>query len=198
MLYAHLDVNPIKIVEESSQRCGFEAYRLISRAYDRYTPETEVALLNYIFEMQQWSVKGIKQSESMMREAKARIAVWQKRTKSLRAQQEPGMMIVICTLLFSKFDSDVRKDVLNAAGRDASSKDPVTHLHNGAPRVMIDFEYMKSIVELVKRIDDQQKPSPMQLGSFSEVHDHAEYVQWNDQGAPEWQDPYEAWTPECA
>ena len=29
------------------------------------------------------------------------------------------MMIVICTLLFSKLDSDVRKDVLNAAGRDS-------------------------------------------------------------------------------
>ena len=30
VLYAHLDVDPIKIVEESSQRCGFEAYRLLS------------------------------------------------------------------------------------------------------------------------------------------------------------------------
>jgi hypothetical protein len=141
VLYAHLDVDPIKIVEESSQRCGFEAYRLLSRAYDRYTPETEVALLNNILQMQTWSVKGIKQSESMMREAKARIAVWQKRTKSLRAKQEPGMMIVICTLLFSKFDNDVRKDVLNAAGRDASSIDPETKLLNGTERVMIDFEY---------------------------------------------------------
>ena len=59
VLNAHLDVDPIKIVEESSQRCGFEAYRLLSRAYDRYTPETEVALLNNILQMQQWSVKGI-------------------------------------------------------------------------------------------------------------------------------------------
>ncbi len=119
--------------------------------------------MNNILQMQTWSVKGIKQSESMMREAKARIAVWQKRTKSLRAKQEPGMMIVICTLLFSKFDNDVRKDVRNAAGRDASSTDPETKLQNGTQRVMIDFEYMKSIVELVKRIDDQQKPSPMDL-----------------------------------
>ena len=98
ILYAHLDVDPIKIVDESSQRHGFEAYRLLSRVYDRYTPETEVALLNNSLQMQQWSVKGIKQAESMMREAKARIAIWQNRTKSLRAQQEPGMMIVICTL----------------------------------------------------------------------------------------------------
>ena len=28
VIYAHLDVDPIKIVEESTQRCGFEAYRL--------------------------------------------------------------------------------------------------------------------------------------------------------------------------
>ena len=152
VIYAHLHADPIKIVEESTQRCGFEAYRLLSRAYDRYTPETEVALLNNILQMQQWSVKGIKQAESMMREAKARIHIWQKRTKAIKSEQEPGMMIVICTILFSKFDVDVRKDVLNAAGRDSTSKDRVTGLPNGPQRVMIDFEYMKGIVELVKSI----------------------------------------------
>ena len=123
VIYAHLDADPIKIVEESTQRCGFEAYRLLSRAYDRYTPETEVALLNNILQMQQWSVKGIKQAESMMREAKARIHIWQKRTKAIKSEQEPGIMIVICTILFSKFDVDVRKDILNAAGLDSTSKD---------------------------------------------------------------------------
>ena len=56
---------------------------------------------------------------------------------------------------------------------------------------------MKSIVELVKRVDDQQKPSPMELGSFAEVHDHAEYVHWNDQGSPEWPEIYDNWPPEC-
>ena len=30
VIYALLDVDPIKIVEETSQRCGFEAYRLLS------------------------------------------------------------------------------------------------------------------------------------------------------------------------
>ena len=60
---------------------------------------------------------------------------------------------------------------------------------------MIDFECMKSIVELVKRVDDQNKPAPMDLGSFAESHDHAEYVQWNDHGAPpDW--PEDEWTPE--
>ena len=70
---------------------------------------------------------------------KARIAIWQKRTKSSRSQQEPGMMIDFCTLLFSKFDSEVRKDILNAAGRDTSAKD-AGGLQNGTQRVMVDFE----------------------------------------------------------
>ena len=133
----------------------------------------------------------------MRREAKARIAIWQKRTKSMRAQQEPGMMIVICTLLFSKFDSDVRRDVLTAAGRDGTSKD-ADGLANGTQRVMIDFEYMKNIVELVKRVDDQNRPAPMDLGSSSETHDHADYVHWNDQGAPEWPEDQGEWSADCA
>ena len=107
-----------------------------------------------------------------MCEAKASIAIWQKRTKSLRSEQEPGMMIVICTLMFSKFDTEVRKDVLNAAGRDGTSKD-AGGLPNGPQRVTVDLEYMKIFVELVKRVDDQNRPSLLDLGSFAEVHDHA-------------------------
>ena len=110
-----------------------------------------------------------------MRGAKARIAIWQKRTKAIKSEQEPGMMIVICTLLFSKFDTGVRKDVLNAARRDRTSKD-AGGLLNGPQRVIVDFEYMKGIVELVKRVDDQIRLSPMDLGSLAEMHDHAEYV----------------------
>ena len=64
--------------------------------------------------------------------------------------------------------------------------------------VMIDFEYMKNIVELVKRVDDQNRPGPMDLGSFSETHDHAEYVSWNDQGAPEWPEDQGEWSADCA
>ena len=100
-------------------------------------------------------------------------------------------MIVICTLLFSKFDSEVRKYVLNAAGRDST-------ITNGTDKVMTDFEYMKNIVELVKRVDDQNRPSAMDSESFSEVHDHADYVSWNDQGAPEWPEDQGEWSADCA
>ena len=106
-------------------------------------------------------------------------------------------MIVICALLFSKFDLDVGKDFLNVAGRDNVSKARDGHA-NGPQKVMIDFEYMKSIAALVKRVDDQNRPAPMDLGSFAEVHDHADYVRWNDHGAPDWPESYDDWSPEYA
>ena len=56
---------------------------------------------------------------------------------------------------------------------------------------MIDFEYMKSIVGLVNRVDYQNRPAPEDLGSFAEAHDHAEYVHWNDHGAPDWPESYD-------
>ena len=126
--------------------------------------------------MQQWSVKGIKQAESMMREAKARATIWQKRTKAIKVTQEPGMMIVTCTLLFSKFDFDARKDVLSAAGRDNSSRDEDDR-PDGPGRVLVDVEYTKTMVETVKRIDGENRPAPMDFGSFVETHDHAAFVQ---------------------
>ena len=73
VLHSHCDVDPTKVIEESTERCGFEAYRLLNKAYDVYTIETETQLINHMLQLGQWSVKGIVQAESLMREAKARI-----------------------------------------------------------------------------------------------------------------------------
>ena len=59
------------------------------------------------------------------------------------------MMIVICIVLFSKFDSDVRKDVFSSTGRDHKE---------GPTKVLVQFEYMRHMVENVKRIDYQNNP----------------------------------------
>ena len=37
--------------------------------YDRYNVDTEFALMNSLLQISTWSVKGIEQAESMMREA---------------------------------------------------------------------------------------------------------------------------------
>ena len=65
-------------------------------------------------------------------------------------------------------------------------------------RVQVDFGYMKTIVEQAKRFDDQLRPAPMDMGSFAEIRDHADFVQWNASGAPEWAEYEQDWSSECA
>ena len=107
------------------------------------------------------------------------------------------MMIAVCTLIFSKFDTGARKDVLSAASHATSSKDE-QGLPNETRRVLVDFEYTKSMVEAVKRVGDENRPAPMDLGSFAEVHDHAEFVHRRDVGAPDWSEYDHEWSPDCA
>ena len=106
-------------------------------------------------------------------------------TKAIKTVQEPGTMIVIYILLLSMLDPEVRKGVLNAAGRDNDST-CADGRPDGPRRVFVDFEHTKSMVETVKRIDGQNRPAFMELGSFDEIHDHAAFVQWSDEGAADW------------
>ena len=39
VLYTHCGIDPIKVLEESTARCGLEAYRCLSKAYDAYSSE---------------------------------------------------------------------------------------------------------------------------------------------------------------
>jgi hypothetical protein len=58
-----------KVIEESFDRCGFEAYRLLSIAYDPLSVDAEDQLIRSVLSIGNWSVKGIIQIESMMKEA---------------------------------------------------------------------------------------------------------------------------------
>ena len=42
VLYTHCNVDPLKILEEGDNKCWFEAYRLLSKAYDLYNENDEV------------------------------------------------------------------------------------------------------------------------------------------------------------
>ena len=183
VIYTHCDVDPIKIIEEGDHKCGFEAYRLLSKAYDLYNENDEVLLLNHVLQISQWAVKGINQAESMMREAKTRIAAWEKRTKH-KVEVREGMLITFTTMLFGKLDVPTAKDVLAHAGKES--------------KVKVDFEILKKTVEEIKLIEGRSKPTPMDLGA---VHNHISYVQAQDgsEGQEEWpeEDP-NAWYEGCA
>ena len=72
VLHTYCDTDPAKVIEEAEAKCGFEAYRLLRNIYDPYNVDTELALINNLLQISTWSVKGIEQAESMMREAKAK------------------------------------------------------------------------------------------------------------------------------
>ena len=58
----------MKIIDESKEQCGFEAYRLLSRAYDPLNADTEHVLLSHILALSSWSVKGLAPIASLMKD----------------------------------------------------------------------------------------------------------------------------------
>ena len=51
-----------KVIEESCDRCGFEAYRLLNIAYDPLSVDAEDQLIRSVLSIGNWSVKGIIQT----------------------------------------------------------------------------------------------------------------------------------------
>ena len=74
-------------------------------------------LLNNIFQIGQWSVKGVFQADSMMREAKSRMTAWEKRSTGLI---DDSMLLIINIMLFGKMDATVTKDVNAMAAQHPS------------------------------------------------------------------------------
>ena len=56
-----LESDPMNIIDESKEQCGFEAYRLFGRAYDSLDADTEHVLLSHILALSSWSVEGLPQ-----------------------------------------------------------------------------------------------------------------------------------------
>ena len=93
VIHGHCDVDPVKAINESVTRCGFEAYRLLSRAYDPYnsTPCT-FWCSTFSKELLGRSRASSGQTRRFARPRLARLL-------------HPGVMQVICTMLSGKLAS---------------------------------------------------------------------------------------------
>ena len=109
----------------------------------------------------QWSVKGIVQIDSMMREAKVRIKASQKKMKM---GVETGMMKVFLSILFSKLDLDT--SCQKEGGRKS-------------------FDKLIESIKMLRDLDKSMSSNTMDVSSFAEVDSHAEAVEWQDAGCPE-------------
>ena len=101
-----------KIIEESCDRCGFEAYRLLNIAYDPLSTDAEGQLIRSVLAIGNWSVKSIHQIGSMMKEAQVRIRALSKKMRPDMPMPDTGMWKAILSTLFNKIDLDTKKHLM--------------------------------------------------------------------------------------
>ena len=87
---------------------------MLNRAYDPFTLDTESALLSHMLAIGQWSVEGTMQAEPMMRELQVRIDALDKRTGK---RVSPDVEALICTLVYQKFDLNLKERIEREGGR---------------------------------------------------------------------------------
>ena len=163
VLHTYSGTDARKLLEESFDRCGFEGYRLLNAAYDPLCVDAEQQLVERVLSIANWSIKGITQIESMMREAGMRIRAIEKQTKQ---GIEPGMRKVFQSMLFAKLDIDTKKYVQKEGGRE-------------------DFDKLVACIKNLKALDKSMSTNKMDVSSMAEVDTHADFVAWNDAGCPE-------------
>ena len=101
-------------MEESFEKCGLEAYRLLNIAYDPMNIDAEQQLVERMLAIATWSPKGIVQIESMMPEARLIMQAIEPKTK---AKIEPGMKKVFLSMMFGKLDIETKKFCQKEGGR---------------------------------------------------------------------------------
>jgi hypothetical protein len=159
-----------KVIEESCDRCGFEAYRLLNIAYDPLSVDAEDQLIRSVLSIGNCSVKGIVHIESMMKEVHVRIRDLEKKSRPDDGMTLPdkGMTMAILSTLFNKMDLETKKHIRQQGARD-------------------DFTKMKKCVEQLRQMEKSLTNNKMDIGYIVEAADnHSEFVAWQDAGCHEW------------
>ena len=68
-----------KVLAESVDECGFEAYRLLTREYDATATDISYTLLERILVIARWQVKTIDDEVSVLRKALKRVRELERR-----------------------------------------------------------------------------------------------------------------------
>ena len=107
-----------KIIEESCDRCGFEAYRLLNIAYSPLSIDAEDQLIRWVLSIGNWSAKGLGQIESVMKGAQVRIRALRKKSRPDMPMPDKGMWMAILSTLFNKMDLDTKKHITQQNARE--------------------------------------------------------------------------------
>ena len=80
VMHNYLEAEPKRVIAESSDKCGFQAYILLSRDYGPTNADTEHMLLQRVLNIANWTVKGRREEHAVLREAHIRIKDMERRS----------------------------------------------------------------------------------------------------------------------
>ena len=79
VIHTHASFEVRKTIAESTERCGLEAYRLLSREFDPISADKGFALLERVLVIARWNVKGLEEEAGAFREAIKRLRELERR-----------------------------------------------------------------------------------------------------------------------
>ena len=188
VLHNYTATDPQKVIAESWDKCGLEAYRLLNKEYDPLSADLVYNLLERVLAIAKWSVKGIAEEHAAMREARTRIR------KLEKGQQGSVDHKMVAGMLYANVLGQSTKTFLS--GKPAESI-----LIPGVGQVMTlprdNFELMAKYVQELYKIEQKQRPTKMDLDAFAAraeegeedvQYSHEEWVNWTLYGeeAAEW------------
>ena len=136
-----------KFLKEVKDKNGLEAHRLLNVNYGPMNTDTEFESQQAILAMARWTVKGLAQTEAMLREKSIRVATLERRT---RHSVSTELMGLFTGLAFRLRDDVMKKEICRTEGaRDHLPK-------------------MRAVIERFRRDENLSKPRSMNIGGVAE------------------------------
>ena len=159
VLHNYMAIDPQKVIAEAEGKCGLEAYRLLNKEYDPLSADMTYNLLERVFVIAKWSVKGIAEEHAALREAKSRMRQLEKRSPiSLETRK------MVAGMLYSNVLSPETKEFISGKAATLIAAEA-----GGEPVLTLprdDFELMRAAVEERFKIKEKQRPVKMDLDAF--------------------------------
>ena len=197
VIFSHIGPDAKKIIQSelNGRKDGFEAYRLLNREYDPACDDLESTLLERVTSIASWKITGIDEESAALREASTRIEEMERRLNRGGGVDGPNrdgailheaMKTMITGMFYARVLSPSTKAYLMHKDRERTFRR--------------DFFVMKTLVDELKRLNENLKPRKMDISSAAaasaEEYSHVDWVAWmeSDPGDDQW--PAEHWPEE--
>ena len=188
LLHNYGDVGVRKILVESPELCGLEAYRLLNKAFDPVNDDLEYSLQQSVTAICKWPTKNVHDELAALREASVRIKELERRTgktaKVLSADSpvkfaHNAQLKVYAGMIFANILSQSTKRYIMQQADGISKRGDIESIR-------------KSVEELVK-LELGSKPMRMDVSNVQAPDDQYSPDEWREWEAENWDYEYGTW-----